>query len=77
MGDGGSVVLTARPVRMQIGDANVKMFGYDGSIPGPTLRLRATVVFRNETELPTTIHWHGLRHDNQFDGVPSGPHRGM
>lgn len=81
VGDGDSVDLIARPVRMQIGEPNVKMLGYDGSIPGPTLRLkqgsRATVVFRNETELPTTIHWHGLRHDNQFDGVPSGPHRGM
>ncbi|HSM45267.1 MAG TPA: multicopper oxidase domain-containing protein, partial [Acidimicrobiia bacterium] len=73
--------LVARPVRMRIGDANVKMLGYDGSIPGPTLHVtqgsQATVVFRNETELPTTVHWHGLRHDNHFDGVPQGHHRGM
>lgn len=79
--DGDSVDLVARPVRMQIGDANVKMLGYGGSIPGPILRVQqgsqATVLFRNETDLPSTIHWHGLRHGNQFDGVPQGLHRGM
>ena len=79
--DGDSIDLAAKSVRTRIGDADVKMLGYGGSIPGPTLRVRqgsqATVLFRNETDLPTTIHWHGLRHDNQFDGVPQGLHRGM
>jgi len=29
-----------------------------------------TVNFVNEIDQPTTIHWHGLRHDNKDDGVP-------
>ena len=28
------------------------------------------VRFTNELDLPTTIHWHGVRVDNRFDGVP-------
>jgi FtsP/CotA-like multicopper oxidase with cupredoxin domain len=78
--DGATIDLIARPVSKQIGDATVKMLGYDGSIPGPTLHFRqgseATVRFRNDTDQPTTVHWHGLRHDNLFDGVPE-EHRGM
>jgi len=51
------------------------MYGYNGQYPGPMIRAPkgATVVVRltNEIELPTTIHWHGVRLDNRFDGVPS------
>jgi FtsP/CotA-like multicopper oxidase with cupredoxin domain len=36
-----------------------------------------TVDFTNETDLETTVHWHGLRVDNRFDGVPEGAHHGM
>ncbi|HEX6286579.1 MAG TPA: multicopper oxidase domain-containing protein [Acidimicrobiia bacterium] len=68
--DGATIDLIARPVSKQIGDATVKMLGYDGSIPGPTLYVKqgseATVRFGNETDQPTTVHWHGLRHDNLF-----------
>jgi FtsP/CotA-like multicopper oxidase with cupredoxin domain len=28
------------------------------------------VTFLNQTDLPTAIHWHGLRLENRFDGVP-------
>jgi FtsP/CotA-like multicopper oxidase with cupredoxin domain len=35
------------------------------------------VNFANETDLETTVHWHGLRLDNRFDGVPEGAHHGM
>ena len=81
LGDGDTFALRATPVRKRIGDATVKMLGYNGSIPGPTLRVaqgsEVTVHFRNELDLETTVHWHGLRHENRFDGVPTGPHRGM
>jgi FtsP/CotA-like multicopper oxidase with cupredoxin domain len=50
------------------------MLAYNGSIPGPTLRVaqgaEVTVRVTNETDLETTVHWHGLRLDNRFDGVP-------
>jgi FtsP/CotA-like multicopper oxidase with cupredoxin domain len=69
------------PVRKRIGDAMIRMLGYNSSIPGPTLRVdqgsEVTVNFTNETDLETTVHWHGLRLDNRFDGVPEGAHHGM
>jgi FtsP/CotA-like multicopper oxidase with cupredoxin domain len=73
--------LRTLPVRKRIGDATLRMLGYNGSIPGPTLRAEqgaeVMVRLRNELELETTVHWHGLRHENRFDGVPTGPHGGM
>jgi FtsP/CotA-like multicopper oxidase with cupredoxin domain/YHS domain-containing protein len=79
--DGETLDMRATPVRKRIDDAVVKMLGYNSSIPGPTLRLaqgtEITVLFRNEMELETTVHWHGLRHENRFDGVPTGMHEGV
>ena len=81
LGDGDTFELRATAVRKRIGDATVKLLGYNGSIPGPTLRVAqgsaVTVRFRNELDLETTVHWHGLRHDNRFDGVPIGRHGGL
>jgi FtsP/CotA-like multicopper oxidase with cupredoxin domain len=79
---GGELELTAAPVRKRIGAADVRLLAYNGSVPGPTLRVREgseiTVRFANELELDTTVHWHGLRHDYLFDGVPrGGRHGGM
>ena len=72
--DGDSFDLSIRPVRKRIGGAWVRMLGYNGSIPGPTLRVgqgsEVTVDVTNETELETTVHWHGLRLENRYDGVP-------
>jgi FtsP/CotA-like multicopper oxidase with cupredoxin domain len=60
-------------VTKQIGDATVRMLAYNGSIPGPTLRVRqgteVVVNAANDTDLETTVHWHGLRLDNRFDGT--------
>ena len=72
--------LRATIVRKQIGDTSVKMFAYNGSIPGPTLKVvqgsEITINFTNDTELETTVHWHGLRLENRYDGVPEGVHHG-
>ena len=50
------------------------MYAYDGQIPGPRLEIpqgaTVTVRFRNQTDLPSSIHWHGLRLANADDGVP-------
>ena len=47
--------------------------GYNGSSPGPTIRLqrgdRLVVDFENELDSPTTIHWHGLHVPFDMDGV--------
>src|SRR5215217_650916 len=72
--DGDLFDLLIRPVRKRIGDAEVRMLGYNGSIPGPTLHLdegsEITVNVRNEGDVETTVHWHGLRLENRYDGVP-------
>lgn len=73
--------LRAEPVRKHLGETTVKMLAYNQSIPGPTLIARqgseATIQFKNLLDLETTAHWHGLRLDNRFDGVPAGAHHGM
>lgn len=72
--DGDTYDLTARIVKKEIGNAEVKMLAYNGMIPGPLLKVaqgaEVMLNFKNETDVPTTIHSHGIRLDNQFDGVP-------
>ena len=57
----------------RIGDATVRMLAYNGSIPGPTLRVpegsELLVDVENEGDLEATVHWHGLRLENRFDGT--------
>ena len=49
------------------------MLAYNGSIPGPTLRVKqgteVTINVANDGDLDTTVHWHGLRLDNRYDGT--------
>src|SRR5215216_4965137 len=71
--DGDTVELRIGPVTKEIGDATVRMLGYNGSIPGPTLRVsegsEIDVEVVNEGDLDATVHWHGLRLDNRYDGT--------
>ncbi len=50
------------------------MLAYDGSIPGPMLHVdqgsEVTVNVKNDGDLEATVHWHGLRLENRYDGVP-------
>jgi len=74
LADGDELQLRCGPVAKRLGDNTVRMLGYNGSIPGPTLKVRqgsqVVVHARNDTDLDTTVHWHGLRLQNRFDGVP-------
>ena len=74
LADGDEITLTASVVRRMIAGKHYIMFAYNGQYPGPLLRAPtgATVVvnFVNQIDMPTTVHWHGLRLDNRFDGVP-------
>jgi FtsP/CotA-like multicopper oxidase with cupredoxin domain len=74
LGDGGILDLRVGPVAKRLGDDTVRMLGYNGSIPGPTLKVRQgteiVVHVTNEGDLDTTVHWHGLRLENRYDGVP-------
>src|SRR5215217_6333133 len=74
--DGDAFDLRIHPVRKRIGDAEVRMLGYNGSIPGPTMQVdqgsEITVNVRNDGDVDATVHWHGLRLENRYDGVPEG-----
>lgn len=78
---GETYELRAEMVRKQLGNGTVNMLAYNGSIPGPTLLVQqgseVIVHFVNNMDLETTVHWHGLRLDHRFDGVPEGAHHGM
>jgi FtsP/CotA-like multicopper oxidase with cupredoxin domain len=72
--DGGRLNFHIRPVRKRIKDAVVRMLAYNDSIPGPTLDVdqgsEITVNVKNDGDELTTVHWHGLRLENRYDGVP-------
>ncbi|GMQ81495.1 MAG: hypothetical protein BMS9Abin05_0927 [Rhodothermia bacterium] len=74
MADGDTLYLEASLIRRRIGNKTFVMYGYNRQYPGPLIRADrgSTVVveFTNEIQMPTTVHWHGLRLDNRFDGVP-------
>jgi FtsP/CotA-like multicopper oxidase with cupredoxin domain len=73
LADGDQLDLRIAPVAKQLGDAAVRMLAYNGSIPGPTLRVpqgsEITVNVTNDGDLETTVHWHGLRLENRYDGT--------
>jgi FtsP/CotA-like multicopper oxidase with cupredoxin domain len=70
---GARINLRIAPVQKRIGDATVRMLAYNGSIPGPTLRVQqgseVLVDVVNKGDLEATVHWHGLRLDNRSDGT--------
>ena len=56
------------------GGTPLAVWSYNGTTPGPTLRVRlgetVRVAFSNHLPDETTIHWHGVRVPNGMDGVP-------
>ena len=72
--DGDRLALEIAPVAAVIGRSAVRMIGYNGSIPGPTLHVdqgsEIVVDVTNSGDVDTTVHWHGVRLDNRYDGVP-------
>jgi FtsP/CotA-like multicopper oxidase with cupredoxin domain len=73
LADGAQFELRIAPVTKRLGDTLVRMLAYNGSVPGPTLRVRQgtelLVNVVNEGDLEATVHWHGLRLDNRYDGT--------
>jgi FtsP/CotA-like multicopper oxidase with cupredoxin domain len=74
LADGDAFDLRIGPVAKRLGDTTVRMLGYNGSIPGPTLKVQqgseVVVHVANYGDLEATVHWHGLRLENKYDGVP-------
>ena len=55
------------------GQPDTDLWLYNESCPGPMLRYRKGDILRaavkNQLDVPTTIHWHGIRNLNEMDGV--------
>ena len=72
--DGDTLDLTATLVRRTIRGHTFTMYGFNGEIPGPLIDVpqnaTITVRFHNSIDLPSSVHWHGVRLDNRDDGVP-------
>ena len=72
--NGDHLDLRIAPVANRIAGDVVRMLSYNGSIPGPTLHVdqgsEISVEVRNDGDTEATVHWHGLRLENRYDGVP-------
>ncbi len=71
--DGDIVDLDAELVRRTINGQTYTMYGYNGQYPGPLIEVsrgsEIMVRFTNHLSDSTSIHWHGIRLENAFDGV--------
>src|SRR5271155_1503960 len=61
------------PISLEIAPKTIiKTTGYNGTIPGPLLRMkegrRVTIEVVNETAEPEIVHWHGLHIPSEVDG---------
>ncbi|MDD2870969.1 MAG: multicopper oxidase family protein [Candidatus Gracilibacteria bacterium] len=73
--NGDTYTMEVTKVEKEIGNYKVVMLAYNGTIPGPVLKVEKnseiTLKFVNKVKgLETTLHSHGLRLDNEMDGVP-------
>jgi FtsP/CotA-like multicopper oxidase with cupredoxin domain len=73
LSDGDEFDLRIAPVVKELAGAKVRMLAYNGSIPGPLLKVKEgseiVVNIENQADHATTVHWHGLRLDNRYDGT--------
>jgi FtsP/CotA-like multicopper oxidase with cupredoxin domain len=66
--------LRIAPVTVELAPEHIlSTIGYNGSSPGPVLRMREgkpiTVDVINDTDVPELVHWHGLLIPPEVDGV--------
>ena len=71
--DGDFIDLDAELVRRTINGQTYTMYSYNGQYPGPLIEVsrgsEIMVRFTNHLSDSTSIHWHGIRLENAFDGV--------
>ena len=74
LGNLDTLDLTAGLVRRSVAGRSVIMFGFNGQYPGPLIEVgrntTAVIRFHNQLDQPSSVHWHGIRLLNRFDGVP-------
>ncbi len=72
--DGDYYELKASYVTKEIAGQKQVMLAYNYQIPGPILKIEegasVTVELVNQTDISTTLHSHGIRTTNKYDGTP-------
>ncbi len=67
------IATTGRARLLGDGRPETPIWGYGGVTPGPVIRAtqgdELRVRLENRLNVPTTLHWHGIRLDNAMDGV--------
>ena len=68
--------LVAEPMKREFIPGKLfDVWGYNGSMPGPTIEVnegdRVRIFFENRLPEPTTVHWHGIELPIDMDGVPA------
>jgi FtsP/CotA-like multicopper oxidase with cupredoxin domain len=73
MKSGDTLALEAGLVSRSVAGRTFAAYAFNGQLPGPLLDVSqgATIVvrFHNALDQPSSVHWHGIRLDNPFDGA--------
>jgi suppressor of ftsI len=74
LADGDTLRLTAGLIRRRIRGQEVTLYAFNDQYPGPAVFVQQgseiVIDFTNYLDQPSTVHWHGIRLDAQYDGVP-------
>jgi len=66
------ITIAITPWEVEAGKV-VDAWTYNGQVPGPAIRVndgdRVSVIFHNELPMGTDVHFHGVKLENQMDGV--------
>jgi CopA family copper-resistance protein len=72
--EAGTYQLSVDKAAVRVDGKTVEKLAINGLIPGPTLRLTegedATITVANNTNEPTSVHWHGIMLPGMMDGTP-------
>jgi FtsP/CotA-like multicopper oxidase with cupredoxin domain len=74
IGAAADYALRIAPLKLELAPGKViETFGYNGTVPGPPLRLRegrqVSIDIHNDTDIDDIIHWHGLYVPAAADGA--------
>ncbi|HSJ32866.1 MAG TPA: multicopper oxidase domain-containing protein [Longimicrobiales bacterium] len=73
--DAVDALLTAGPAELDLASHTSRAWGYNATLPGPTLRARvggrARIGVLNQLTEETTVHWHGMIVPASMDGHPA------
>ncbi|MGH9392912.1 MAG: multicopper oxidase family protein, partial [Terriglobales bacterium] len=85
-GPAPDITITIAPVEVELAPSRIiSTIGYNGTAPGPLLRMKegvaVTVEVVNQTDVPEQVHWHGLElpaavDGSEEEGTPAVPPHG-